>query len=202
MNNLILAEWYKLRKNMPYRVLCLVTLSIGILYELFQLRSDASNVSSMSLFVKALGGNEILTKLAICVLAAFFISSEYANGTMKSTASIGCSRGRIYTAKVIVFTLGAALLCLIFPLTDVALGSLLYGFGHLAQVSAVEYLYRTLGFTVLFAAAFSTIAALIAVSLTDNGKTIGVSIILFLFIDPLSKKLGAEFPWYQHLYNN
>lgn len=204
MSNLILSEWYKLRKDRSFRFLSIGLILLGIAYPILAAidsRIDGDNfVSGIRIFVDAVGANDYLLKITIGVLAGFFISGEFTNGVMKRTASAGSSRARIYLAKLTVYTIGAGILSLLFPLANVIVGSLIGGFGQLADVDAALYLCRTLGFTVLFAAAFASLSALFAFALADSGKTIGLNIVFFLFIDTLFNLLGGLVPFIRTIY--
>lgn len=199
MSNLILAEWFKLRKDPVFQALWMVMIVVAVVFSLLQLNDD-KDITGIVLFAKATAGNTYFLKLLLSVLAGFFISSEYANGVMKRTASAGSSRSRIYASKLAVYAPGVGFIALLFPLCNAIVGSLLFGFGSLAEVDATLYLFRTLGFTLLFAVAFASIAAWFAVSLMDNGKTIGVSIVFFLFVDGLANFIGIYVPLVKKMY--
>ncbi|MBB6673672.1 ABC transporter permease [Cohnella nanjingensis] len=206
MNNLILSEWYKLRKNRSFRSLCLLLIVAAVAYPLFQYYVPPRNgpkitFTGIELFVDAVGINVYFLKITLGVLAGFFISSEYSSGAMKRTASAGSSRMRIYGAKLAVYSFGAVIIALLFPVISVIVGSSLTGFGQLTDVNATEYLFRTLGFTVLFAAAFASIAALLAIAMRDSGKSIGISLVFFLFVDLITKLATPYFPIIKTIYD-
>jgi len=204
MSNLILSEWYKLRKDRSFRFLCAGLILMGIAYPiLVALDSQTGGgapLSGIEIFVSAVSANEYFLKITIGVLAGFFISGEFGNGVMKRAASAGSSRSRIYAAKLAVFTAGGVMMSLLFPLCNVIVGSLISGFGELAEVDATLYLFRTLGFTILFATAFASLCALFAYALTDSGKTIGSTIVFFFFIDSLFYIVGNQLEFVRTVY--
>lgn len=206
MNNLILSEWYKLRKSLSFRSLCLLLIIAAIAYPLFQYYVPPRNgpkitFTGIETFVDAVGVNVYFLKIIIGVLAGFFISSEYSSGVMKRTASAGSSRMRIYGAKLAVYSFGAVIISLLYPVITVIVGSLLNGFGQPAEINATVYLFRTLGFTFLFSAAFASIAAFLAIAMRDSGKTIGISLVFFLFVDLIPKLADPYFPFIKTVYD-
>lgn len=204
MSNLILSEWYKLRKDRSFRFLSVGLILLGMVYPILAAidsRMDGDDfVSGIRIFADAVAANDYFLKITIGVLAGFFISGEFTNGVMKRAVSAGSSRTRVYAAKLTVYTVGACVLSVLFPLVNMIVGSLIGGFGELAEVDAVLFLFRSLGFTMLFAAAFASLSALFAFTLADSGKTIGLTIVFFLFIDTIFNLLGSQLPFVQKIY--
>src|SRR5690625_587079 len=117
MSNLISAEWYKLKKDRSLWALTSLLILVSVLYPLLILFGGGVEVVKVSDIYQltALGGNDLVLRIAPCILAGFFISSEYSIGTMKSMAASGNSRIRIYFANLLVYTIGAVIIALIFP---------------------------------------------------------------------------------------
>lgn len=204
MSNLILPEWYKLRKDRSFLFLAVSLVLLGAAYPILSAidaRLDGDRFASgIRIFADAIAANDYLLKITIGVLAGFFISGEFSNGVMKRTASAGSSRTRIYVAKLAVYSAGACILSLLFPLVNVAIGSMIGGFGELSEADAATYLLRALGFTALFAVAFSSLNALFAFALADSGKTIGATVVFFMFVDTLLYLLGSQLTFVRTIY--
>ena len=119
MSNLILSEWYKLRKDRSLRFLSIGLILLGMAYPILDAidaRVDGDGFASgIHIFSDAIAANNYILKITIGVLAGFFISGEFTNGVMKRTASTGSSRTRIYIAKLTVYTVGAGIISLLFP---------------------------------------------------------------------------------------
>ncbi|THF79565.1 ABC transporter permease [Cohnella fermenti] len=189
MNNLIRAEGYKLLRNRTFWLLLLVLAAaavVNVLLARFDDPNDGGAIDALSgidAWTSSLAANPYIIKIGFGILAGFFLSSEYANGTMKRSVSAGFPRSRIIAAKLTVFSLGAMGAALVYPLVNLVLGSLVLGFGELPGGSEAEYIVRTLGMTLLVAAAFAAVTGWFAILLNDSGKTIGFSFVFFFFID-------------------
>lgn len=205
MLNLIRAEMFKLRRNRSFWTL-LITLAVlslayPLLYYFDHRSSGAAQFTGAEFLLTFVSSNSYLIKFGVAILAGFFISNEYSIGVMKTIASTGHTRGRLYSAKLAVFSLGAMIASIIFPVISTLEVTLLSGFGELAQGNGGLYLTRVLLLTFLYGAAYAAIGALIAVIFTDSGKTIGFSIIFFLGIDVLLSSLGSKVSFIQTIYD-
>ena len=211
--NPVSAEWYKLRRNDIFLVLTFLMVTMAVSFVLITYWSMPKSggfridLTGMELYARSLAINQFLLKLLLGILAGFYIAAEYATGVLKRTVSAGSGRGSIFASKLAVFAFGVVLLLLWIPVLTVMLGGVLTGvgllpaFGGPEDVPAAAYVLRTVGFTVLFGAAFASIAACIAVILADNGKTIGLSLIFFLFVDQVLLSLGQHVPLIKTIYD-
>lgn len=145
--------------------------------------------------------NAYVIKLGVAVLAGFFISNEYSTGVMKTIASSGNTRGRLFTAKLIVFAAGTMVFSLVFPLLSTVEVTLLSGFGQLPAGTAQMFIPRVFGLTLLYSAGYAAMGALFTVILTDSGKTIGFPLIFFLMIDIALAGIGAKIDWFATMYD-
>ncbi|MBP1993217.1 ABC transporter permease [Paenibacillus eucommiae] len=206
MNHLFSSELYKLRKDPIFQMLMLIMITtpiaLFVITHILTLDSAKPPMTGMRSFSNAVQVNQLLLKISLGIWAGFFISKEYASGVMKVTSSSGFTRKRIYTAKLLAFTLGIVFLSLLCPLIYILLGTILNGFGSLTEVAAAEYLFRTLSLTVLFAAAFAAIVAVLGIYFTEAGATIGISLLFFLFFDTISESLAGRIPVYKTFYDH
>ncbi|WP_147534028.1 ABC transporter permease [Bacillus marasmi] len=204
MDNLIKAELFKLRKDRSLWTLVLGLTVAAIIYPMLMLFGDGSvgsqDISVKDLFVNtALGGNNYIVRLVPCILAGFFISSEFSIGTMKSIGASGNSRSRIYFSKLFAFSIGTIIISLVFPVVMMVISSLLSGFNEMPEI---DYLVRTLGFTIIYATAFASIMSLFAIVLTDSGKMIGFSILFFILFDSILYMLSQKLSFVEFLFNH
>lgn len=207
MANLIRSEWFKLKRSRVFWLMLGVLLVSAVAYCVLNYMDDPNDggalnaVSGMDMFVAGMGGNFYIIKIGVCILAGFFISSEYSTGTMKRAVTSGNTRSQVILAKTSVYLAGSVLTALLFPLASLAAGSLLFGIGTLEGVSSVaEYIVRCLGLTITVAAAHAAIAALIGTLLNDSGKTIGFGVIFFFFIDGVFALVGNYVPIVKTVY--
>lgn len=202
MSNLIKSEIYKLSRDRSFWLVSAILIAFAMFMPIFLFFDHgAQSTTGIKVYLTALSGNNYIIKLAPCILAGFFISSEYSRGTMKSMAATGNRRGRIYFAKLLVFSLGAIVISTIYPIINGLVGSLLFSFGNIPHVSNLGYLAQTLGLFILFAGAFASIMAFFAIILTDSGKTIGLLLIFFFIFGDLLQTLSEKFPIFNPVYN-
>ncbi|GEC87768.1 ABC transporter permease [Brevibacillus brevis] len=204
MYNLIKSEWYKLRKDRSFRTLAMIMVELSIFWPLywhFDNRLDGDPLfTGLESFQRALSGNTLIIKVSLCILAGFFISSEYSTGVMKNMATSGNSRMKIFTAKLCVYSWGVILLSLLFPVFNMVISTILSGFGAIDNQSAALLVLRSMLFTILFSASFASVAALFAITFTTSGKTISTSIIFFLSIDVIFTSIGEYLPIFETAY--
>ncbi|MFC3800638.1 ABC transporter permease subunit [Cohnella sp. GCM10012308] len=208
MLNLLRSEWYKLQRNRSFWLLLAVLFVSATAYVLLNYFDDPEDggaltaVSGLDMMTAAMAGNTYIIKIGFCVLAGFFISSEYATGTIKRAVASGYSRSRYITAKMLVFMFGAILTALVFPLVNLALGTALFGLGELNGVSETVFILKAFALTITLAAAFAAVTGAIATLLTDSGKTIGFAFVFYFFVDGIYILAGRHLPFVQTLYEH
>ncbi|WML42100.1 ABC transporter permease [Neobacillus sp. OS1-2] len=200
MGNLVKSELYKLRKDRTLWTLIVILMASAIFYPVLIFFDNGANSATVNDFYigTALSGNDYIVKLVPCILAGFFISSEYSNGTMKSIGASGNNRIRIYFAKLLAFSIGAVIISLVFPLVILAASTILFG-AH--DLPALDYVIQTMGLTILYAAAFASIMSLFSIIFSDSGKTIGFLLIFFLLFDSILYLLSKEFAFVEAVFN-
>ncbi|CAM3918984.1 ABC transporter permease [Cohnella lubricantis] len=205
MNNLLRFEWYKLMHNRTFWLGSLFLLAAAIAYPImdyYDAPSYESGKKGLDVLASCLGGNEYFLKIGVSILGGFFLSSEYANGTMKRSVSAGAGRTKVVLSKLLVFMLGSAIAALIFPVVGFTVGSIIYGVGDApGPLSLAEYLLRTLGETALLGAAYGAFTGMFATALTDSGKTIGLSFAFYFFVDYLFMLLAHYMPFMEDVYD-
>ncbi|KHF35208.1 ABC-2 family transporter protein [Paenibacillus sp. P1XP2] len=111
MFNLIRAEFFKLHKNRSFWTLLVALAVVSLAYPLlyyFDHRSSGEPQFTGAQFLSTfIASNVYAIKFGVAVLAGFFICNEYAAGIMKTIASSGNTRGRLFAAKLIGFAGGA-----------------------------------------------------------------------------------------------
>ncbi len=204
MYNLLAAEFYKLRKNRSFWMMAIVLAVLSLVYPLLYYYDYAysggdpkSGVELLTIFLSA---NHLVIKLMVALFAGLYISNEYMTGVIKNIASSGNTRVRVYGAKLIGFMAGTAGMSVVLPTINLAMGTLLFGFGRLPDGSSEFYILRVFALTMLYAAAFAAIGALFAVICVDSGKTVGFSILFFLAGDLTLKALGSKVELVHTLY--
>jgi len=204
MINLLRSELYKLHKEPSFRMLGFTFITVAILLSavINYMGSDHTAFSGIAGLGYGVQVNVLLLKISLAIVGGFFLSAEHGLGIMKITTASGYSRGQIYAAKLMAYSIGIMVLSLIVPVICVAAGSLLNGFGTLPEIHATLYFFRTIAFTILYAAAFASIVAVFAVTTTVSGITIGAVLLVLLFFDTVSQWLSGKWAFYKELYEH
>lgn len=203
MGNLIKTEWYKLRKDRVFFVLTLLLVAVAFLMplELVFTEQGVPNFGENEFFMgHVLSINiEIIMRTVPCILAGFFISSEYSMGTMKSIVSSGNSRARIYFAKLMIFSVGTIIISLVLPIVMTGVSAIYVGG---SVVPEGIYFLQIVGLISLYAAAFASIMMFFAILFTDSGKTIGFLFFFFLLFNEILEMLSSRISFFEHIINN
>lgn len=191
-----MSEWYKLKKDRSFWTLLILLTISSLAYSLLVLFDEGIATMKVIDFYQhtILPGNNYVIRLVPCILAGFFISNEYAIGTMKSIVASGNSRVRIYFAKLIVYSVGAILISMVFPIIFTGIISVLM---HFNGMPGIGYFAATIGLTVLYASAFAAMMALFATIFTDSGKAIAFMLIFFTIFDILLYGLVRFLPMFE-----
>ncbi len=113
---------------------------------------------------------------------------------MKNIVSSGNSRARIYFAKLIVFSIGAVIISIIIPIFLTGTMGAYLGFPDMPEWS---YFVKTLGFIILYAAAFASLMTFFATILTDSGKAIAFMIIFFQMAEGILTTIAEYIPFFE-----
>ncbi|MBW7477138.1 ABC transporter permease [Paenibacillus oenotherae] len=206
MDNLIQSELFKLRKNRSFWTLIFIIMGLAaafVVLSYIDSRMDQeAEVKGIDYFMNTIIGNNYMIKFSLPILAGFFIASEYSTGVMKTIASSGNSRLRIYMAKLFVLSFGGIVISLVLPFTLLTIGTLLSGFGELPDGSSLAYVLRVTGLTFLYAIAFASIVAVFSTIFAESGKTIGMGLVFFMFIDTILFLLGNFAPFVRTIDDN
>ena len=137
-----------------------------------------NNLSGISMVEMSFTGNTI--QLILAVLVSIFVCSEFTGGAIKSIASRGFSRTKIYTAKYLVSILAGEILAIISILVLFLGGTILWGVGetgadfgkHLAAFFAIEFLLN---------AAVAGMMVFVAMMVRNMGGTIAINVCVLMF---------------------
>jgi len=198
MDNLLKSELFKLKKDRSFRKLTLALVIIAALFPLIASIYGIEKLSVNDLFISIISRNNYVLKIVPCLLAGYFISSEYSLGTMKSIVSSGNSRIRIYISKLMVFSFGAIIFSVILPIGMTGTGAIYAQFNDMPDL---KYFAQIIIFTMLYAAAFTSIMMALATVFTDSGKTIGLLILIFLLFDGVMFMLASKITLFEYIYN-
>ncbi|PGM56072.1 ABC transporter permease [Bacillus sp. AFS053548] len=190
MGNLLKTELYKLKRDRSFRTLLFILILFSLLYP-FTTNIDSASILTLDQYYiyNILSINNDIIKLLPCILAGFFITSEYSNGTMKSIVSSGNSRLRIYFSKLTVFSIGSVFILLILPIFMMTTAALHFDFNGPTNWM---FIFKTYGLLIIYGAAFASVMTIIATIFTDNGKTIGFLLMFFALINSILSFIGSK----------
>jgi len=184
------SEWFKLSKDRIFLVLTLLLIAYSVGVPLEKIGSNVNFGENEFYLGHVLSVNiEIIVRTFPCILAGFFISSEYSMGTMKSIVSSGNSKIRIYFAKMIMFSIGTIIISLILPIIMTGASAVLLGSNVMPE--GIFFL-QTIGLISLYAAALASIMAFFAIIFNDSGKTIGFLFFFFLLFNEVLELLSER----------
>lgn len=130
--------------------------------------------------------------LFAALLASFFISGEYTNGTIKNVVSTGYKRHTIYTTKFLVVWFGTIVVFISMVVTFSIFASMFFELG--AFPSKTEWLTaaKAFGYTCMLIGAFSAISTFLAMCARSSAialfTTVGFFLVFSTGIDMLAQQ--------------
>lgn len=113
------------------------------------------------------------------LLGALSFGSDFINRTINNEVSAGHNRLKIFFCKIIVYFIGVNLIILIAPFINLILNYSLYSIHH-EFISGGVILIKTFFITALLGMAASSIIIFIAFVFRDVGKTVGISVFMYI----------------------
>lgn len=195
MNNLLMAEMFKLRKNKSFWVILLISALFSLLLHYLVITdwwmlgdtpfkaAGLSDLDALSTFAVPLYFN-----LMVGSLAAFYIATEFgSSGVIKNQIISGKERSMIYISKYIIYTLGSVIIAVLIPLLAGIILNLVMGNADIFNGENIVYLFRTYLLFVLQFAGFTAIITLLAILTEDSGKTIIFSVLFTILMFAVDK---------------
>lgn len=172
MHNLLSANFARMKKDNVFWICVMIMFIMGVsvpVYYFFEMNKFGS--------VYTLDSGLFSFSMALAVLLAIFcplfIGTEYSDGTMRNKVMIGCTRGHIYSANLLVCFLAALIMCISFWAPYLCVGLLLLDFFESNVVSTVLLVVCVIAVLAALTAIFTMI------SMLNQNKTI-VSVICIL----------------------
>jgi ABC-2 type transport system permease protein len=223
MNNLIRAEFYKLKRDKMFWVLFLVMALWGVLHAVFITLSSKGMLfldinggfmvggpeegpkyseTGMATFLITLraASNPFFLSLLLGMFAGFFISNEYKTGVIKNVISCGRRRSEIFISKGLVYFIGVIVIWLIFPLIAAGSAMIANGFNIASDGITFMLMIRVVGLSLVQLAAFSALVVFIGTMVEESGKAIILSITIITGLSLFFIILGNSFAMIQTVY--
>ena len=193
MINLLVSDFYKLKKNKAFLICVILCIVIGALmvpaYEA-NLQADLKYESTDHDYVEALeislqtSAVWALKKflpfnynaLLIGIFIAVFITSEFTYGTVKNTLSRGVERSKIFLSKFLVCSAAALLMQILFILMLVISGSIVWGYDT-HSISSFSGVIRVVLTQLLAILSFTALFTFISTAIRAYGGAIAIIIL-------------------------
>ena len=170
MKNLIKAEWFKLRKSLLFKMLCLCNAASLITTAVLNLLGSKGSTGYETLLISL--GYVLHHSIIGYVFASFFLCGEFSGRTFGISLSCGFSRRKIFGAKVFMFLAGLLFLFLIYTSAGMFVATVLNGFGKGLSIDIVLLLLCAL----VGEAAMGSVMLLVAVAVKKAAIAVGVGI--------------------------
>lgn len=178
MNNLLSANFMRLRKEKVFWILFIFMLALGIMFPTI-IKMDELRTGTINSIDLVFGHYALFIGIIMAVFCSFFVGQEYSDGTIRNKIISGKRRTDIYLANLAACTIVSVIICGGFFLSYLGIGIPLLGSFSMDAKTGFQLLL-----TVLFLSiAFSSIYNLIAMLSTNKAVTAVICILLaFLFL--------------------
>lgn len=195
MNNLLHAEFYRLRKNKLFLAGLGMMFFIGgflVYQEYRQLVGYGAHVKLDSTFFRYIA----IIGIAGAVCCSLFLSAEYGDGTIRSKLAAGHSRTAVYLAHLLTSIVAALCLCGAYILANIIIGIPLIG----TLNSSPEKILLLLGGSVLTVAALCSVFTMISLLIQSRGiapvACLLLMVLSLLFVVEVQRTLDQPEFWY------
>lgn len=195
MKNLIKAEWFKLTKSSVFKVLLVINLTAAVLL-LWSLTQAGQARTGYRAFRLGIAYLFYHTNIGLVFTAAFFCE-DFFNMSFGASLLSGCSRIKIFFAKVIIFFIGMLLLFSDFTCTAVIVSSLLNGFGMAISIETCKNILFFSFCGILGCISMSSIMILISTIIKSKIPTV---MVIYLFFFPF-EYLKNNYRFYDNGYD-
>ena len=192
MLNLLRADFYKLRRSKTFFI-CLGILALIVAYIIIDFGSSAHiKEYSPSTFhwIYMLFQVPYFIPLLQSIFITMFITTEYSNGTIKDSVSLGFSRTKIYMSKLVTISMGSILMMLTAMLSIVITSIFVFGIYGSFLMGDLLLLVRIFIIKSLLYTAYGSIFLMIAFLIKNIGGTMAFSIFFSLILGSLGSIVG------------
>ncbi|MDR1453700.1 MAG: ABC transporter permease [Candidatus Margulisbacteria bacterium] len=190
MTTILNSDFFKLWRNIGFRLLPIATIICTVVTACFMLfvQSGATVEGEVFTAVDVFGfipvgslGAYALTTISnlygfiVVVFSGLFISTEFAQGTIRNALCAGASRSKVYLSKLAVNAVMLILCMSVSTLTFIASFTALYGFGDPAGFITNTVL--VLGMQVLYHLVYAAIGCLLAFLVPNIAFSVGVGLV-------------------------
>ena len=174
MRKLLRAGFLRLRKDKVFLIAMALMFLYGVIIPVMHYLDNTKNSVAGWTLDTTLFSYVIVMPILLAIVSAFYIGSEYSDGTMRNKIIAGHHRSHIYLANLLVSSVTAVLLGIAFFVPYICVGMPLLG---AFQTEAAVILSHLL-LNVVLGAAFSSIFTLLAMLCQNKAYTVAGCILL------------------------
>lgn len=182
MLNMIKSDLYKLKRNRAFWINLILAVLVSGVFIIGMYTAMGSEITMM--------GFDMVTNLPIylgigfhhifiAIFVTAFVSAEFSYGTIKNMISRGTNRNHIVLSKIIVASLGAMVILVSFIGNILLLSAVIWGFGSISSVSAIEFI-GFMGLQILLAVGYTSVFVFVAMSIKNIGGALSVNLIALM----------------------
>lgn len=173
--NLLRTEFYKMFRSKSFWVILIISTVLGIMMSQDgKVRIAKDEIISISFYCTC------LLILFSILLGSISFGSDFINRTINNEVCAGHNRLKIFFCKVIVYFIGVNLIILIAPFINLILNCSLHKFISYGFINEGAILIKTFFITSLLGMAASSVSIFIAFIFRDVGKTVGISVFMYI----------------------
>lgn len=174
MINLFKLEVYKLKRNKSFLLIACAV----IIFEVFYVINNGSLVG-IEAFKHSMY-DVSTTMLLGAILTGLFVGNDFTTRIINQEVTAGHSRLKILISKSVIFYCSVEVITILYPITSVCINTAFNGWGEEFTAFTLLYIIRTVLLRFIIDAGCTSLWVLIAFLFKDIGKTIGVSVIMFI----------------------
>ncbi len=178
MINLIKAEWFKLLKSFPFRILCLCNAASLITTAALNFLGSKGSTGYETLLISL--GYHLHHSIIGYIFAAFFLCDEFSGRTFGMSLSCGVSRRKIFNTKVFTFLAGLLFLFLIYTGAVMFVATILNGFGKGFSIDIILLLLCGILGEIAMGSVMILVATIVKKAVITVGLGIGITYCLLL----------------------
>lgn len=204
MFNLLKSEVYKLLRSTAFRVLLFLNTIFSTFASVMFVQSSKSNPDFIITGKDALasGFSDTLLLFVFCgILSGLFVASEFSSGGIRNMITYGHSRLKVFSAKLIIYSLGSLLLTTIYPTILTLTSTSAHGWGVSFSTSETLTAFRIILLALLLNLTLILLCGVISFLVKENGLSIGICIGGGLMLHVILQLITSFLPQFSWLYD-
>ncbi|MDE5577881.1 MAG: ABC transporter permease, partial [Oscillospiraceae bacterium] len=179
MSKLLRANFTRLWKNKVFWG-CMIFMFLNAFHTVLMLYLNFKKYGEIYMSENSPFGQTVAVSIISAIFIGLFIGTEYSNGTMRNKLVIGHSRSAIYFANLAVCIAAALMLHLVYVLTTLLSGLIMFGTFITQAASFLGTLAVSLIIVTAYAAMFLSISTLITSKSAGVTTVIMTSLVLMI----------------------